>query len=97
MHADNTRAMDGNANNTRNLQVTPSGKRLALVIGNDNYQRISKLEKANNDATAMARELRLAGFEVTLHKDLNYQDMVRAVEMFSNRINGGDQVTASPT
>jgi len=77
---------------TRNLGVAPSGKRIALVIGNDAYQKVSKLEKAGNDATAMARELRAAGFEVLLHRDLNYHDMVKAVEVFSNRINGGDQV-----
>jgi uncharacterized caspase-like protein len=32
-------------------------KRIALVIGNDNYIAVSKLQKAGNDATAMAREL----------------------------------------
>ena len=67
-------------------------RRIALVIGNDNYQKVSKLEKAGNDATAMARELKAAGFEVMEYRDLNYQSMVKAVEVFSNRINGGDQV-----
>jgi hypothetical protein len=69
-----------------------SGQRLALVIGNDDYQKVSKLHKAGGDASAMARELKSAGFEVSLHLDLNYQDLVKAVEVFSNRINGGDQV-----
>lgn len=69
-----------------------SGKRLALVIGNDGYQHVSKLQKAGNDATAMARELRAAGFEVLLHRDLNFRGMVKAVETFANSITGGDQV-----
>lgn len=76
----------------RNLVPGQSGKRIALVIGNDAYQNVSKLEKAGNDATAMARELKAAGFEVLLHRDLNYRAMVKAVETLANSITGGDQV-----
>ena len=67
-------------------------KRIALVMGNANYTSVSKLQKAGNDATAMARELKAAGFTVQLHKDLNYRGMVRAVEAFTNNITGGDEV-----
>ena len=67
-------------------------KRIALVMGNDNYTSVSKLQKAGNDATAMARELRAAGFTVQLHRDLNYLGMVKAVETFTNGITGGDEV-----
>lgn len=67
-------------------------KRLALVMGNDNYTHVSKLEKAGNDADAMARELRNAGFSVQLQKNLNYRTMVKTVETFSNTITGGDEV-----
>ena len=67
-------------------------KRIALVIGNDNYQTVSKLQKAGNDAVAMATELRAAGFEVVLHKDLNYRGMVRAFESLYSGITGGDEV-----
>ncbi len=73
--------------------LTPAhAKRTALVIGNDNYTTVNKLQKAGNDATAMARELRAAGFAVQLHKDLNYRSMVKAVETFANSITGGDEV-----
>ena len=61
-------------------------------MGNDNYTSVSKLQKAGNDATAMARELKNAGFTVQLHRDLNYRGMVRAVEAFTNNITGGDEV-----
>ena len=44
-------------------------KRIALVMGNDNYTSVSKLQKAGNDATAMACELKNASFTVQLHKD----------------------------
>lgn len=67
-------------------------KRVALVIGNDNYLTVSKLQKAGNDANAMARELRNAGFAVQLHQNLNYRATVRAVESFSQGIQGGDEV-----
>ena len=67
-------------------------KRVALVIGNDNYLTVSKLQKAGNDANAMARELRNAGFAVQLHQNLNYRATVKAVEAFANGISGGDEV-----
>jgi len=69
-----------------------AAKRLALVIGNDNYLTVTKLKKAGNDATSMAAELRNAGFEVTLHKDLNFKGMVKAVDAFTGSITGGDEV-----
>ncbi|MEI6549659.1 MAG: caspase family protein [Betaproteobacteria bacterium] len=72
------------------LQV--QAKRVALVIGNDNYISVSKLQKAGNDATAMARELKNAGFAVQLHQNLNYRATVRAVESFTYGIQGGDEV-----
>ena len=75
------------------LSALPAhAKRLALVMGNDNYQNVAKLQKAGNDAVAMATELRAAGFEVILHKDLNYRGMVRAFESLYSSITGGDEV-----
>ncbi len=67
-------------------------KRIALVIGNDSYAHVRPLQKAGNDAIAMARELKAAGFEVLLHRDLNYRGMVKAVETLTNSVTGGDQV-----
>jgi hypothetical protein len=67
-------------------------RRIALVIGNDNYQQVARLEKAGNDAEAMARELTAAGFEVRKHRDLNFKQMVVAFEAFFDQIKGGDDV-----
>jgi uncharacterized caspase-like protein len=50
------------------------------------------LAKAKNDADAMAKELKESGFTVQLHKDVNYKNMVKAVEVFLNSIDGGDEV-----
>ena len=69
-----------------------SAKRLALVIGNDNYQSVSKLQKAGNYAVAMASGLSSAGFEVGLYRDLNYREMVKATEELYNKVQGGDEV-----
>jgi len=63
-----------------------------LVMGNDNYTTVSKLQKAGNDADAMARELKAAGFAVTLQRDLNYRNMVKVIESFADGITGGDEV-----
>ena len=75
------------------LIALPShARRVALVIGNDNYANVTKLQKAGNDATSMAKELRAAGFTVQLQKDLNYRSMVKVIESFTTTITGGDEV-----
>ncbi len=67
-------------------------KRIALVIGNDNYASVARLQKAGNDAVAISTELRAAGFEVLLHRDLDYRSMVKAVDTLVTHITGGDEV-----
>lgn len=76
---------------TKAHQVTlsPESRRVALVIGNDNYQNVEKLRNAANDANAMARELRDVGFEVLLHSNLDRRGMRVAVRNFAKRIEGG--------
>lgn len=74
------------------LPAAAQAKRIALVIGNDKYQHVATLQKAGNDAAAMAAELRAAGFEVMLHRDLDYRRMVKAMESLYNGITGGDEV-----
>lgn len=74
------------------LVLPAQAKRLALVIGNDNYLQVAKLDKAGNDADAMARELSAAGFEVMKYRDLDFKGTVRAFESFYDRIAGGDEV-----
>ena len=52
--------------------AAPAGteRRLALVIGNKDYQNVSKLNNPLNDADDMAAALRELGFEVILRKNL---------------------------
>lgn len=67
-------------------------RRLALVIGNDDYKQFAKLEKAGNDAEAVAKELEAAGFEVSLRRDLGYRRMVVAFEEFYDKVKPGDEL-----
>jgi hypothetical protein len=66
--------------------------RLALVIGNDNYEAVSKLKNAGADGDAMASALRKAGFDVTDVKNRNLRQMKDDVRQFRDRVRGGDEV-----
>lgn len=65
-------------------------RRLALVIGNNDYEHIPRLEKAVNDAEAVARRLTEIGFAVTLAKDIGRRATSRAVLEFEKQIGQGD-------
>ena len=67
-------------------------KRLALVIGNNDYQHIAKLKKAVADATAYENVLREKGFLVQVGYDLSMEDMKLAVADFVEKIQPGDTV-----
>lgn len=72
------------------VKAAPVERRLALVIGNDGYQSISRLANARADARAMARSLELSGFTVTLKLDVTEKAMKEAVRHFKSQVNGGD-------
>ena len=64
----------------------PADQRVALVIGNSNYQTAPKLANPGNDARSVAQLLNSAGFEVTQATDLSRSEMVRAVQDFSDKV-----------
>jgi hypothetical protein len=66
--------------------------RLALVIGNDNYQHADVLRNARSDARAVALTLTSLGFAVTLKQDVTQQQMKVALRTFKAQISGGDEV-----
>ncbi len=66
--------------------------RRALVIGNDSYQEVSKLQNARADAKAMGLALQKVGFNVTSKSDLTERGMKDAIRAFKNEIRGGDEV-----
>lgn len=61
-------------------------QRVALVIGNSNYQNAPQLQNPDNDAQSMAQFLNSAGFEVVAAIDLTQNDMLRVVQDFSAKV-----------
>jgi len=64
----------------------------ALIIGNDNYRNVTKLENAREDARAIAENMQKVGYKVTLKLDLTEKEMKTALRSFSSEVEGGDEV-----
>lgn len=76
---------------TRGVMVAPPlgpERRVALVIGNANYQ-YSPLRNPANDARAMAGALRGLGFQVILKVNASWQQMRRSIIDFGQRLGDG--------
>jgi uncharacterized caspase-like protein len=67
-----------------------AGVRLALVMGNGQYQAVPALDNPSNDAADVARALRGAGFEVIEQRDATREAMAKAVRDFSERLRNAD-------
>jgi len=73
------------------IQSTPStisqqiGKRVALVVGNNNY-KVRPLKNSRNDADDMSRSLRTSGFEVIDLRDATLPQMRTAVRQFGDKL-----------
>jgi hypothetical protein len=63
-------------------------QRLALVIGNSQYQE-TPLRNPVNDARAMVQTLRDVGFEVMAHENLAKRAMEEAIRAFGKRLKAG--------
>ncbi len=66
-------------------------RRVALVIGNSDYQ-IAPLQTPVNDARAMAARLQELGFEVILRENASATQMSSALREFGDRLQGGGGV-----
>lgn len=64
--------------------------RHALVIGNDRYQAVTRLERAVSDARAMAETLSDLGFTVTTAENAARRDINRALQRFASAVQPGD-------
>ena len=62
-----------------------ASKRVALVIGNSDYQNAANLPNPTNDADAMTRMLKNIGFEVSKLKDVGYNQMRLALRKFASK------------
>ena len=68
-------------------------KRLALVIGNDTYQRlppVSQLERAGQDAQSVGNVLESIGFTVLRGKNLPRRQMLAMIRQLRDQIKPGD-------
>ena len=65
-------------------------KRVALVIGNNDYENVPKLQKAVNDARAVGQGLQQLGFRVTRGENLAWREFVERFNLFENSIQPGD-------
>jgi carboxyl-terminal processing protease len=68
-------------------------KRIALVIGNSNYQNVARLENPRNDAALMATTLRGLGFTLVgdaPQLDLDKAALDLAVQNFGTALQGAD-------
>ena len=64
-------------------------RRVALVIGNNDYQNIVKLEKAVNDANSVSAELKKVGFEVQTLNNAGQKKMNQAINDFVQKVSAG--------
>ena len=66
-------------------------RRVALVIGNSTYEKVGYLTNPVNDAAAIAKLLKDAGFDVVeLQSNLGVSELRRAVRNFSQMVQNAD-------
>ena len=71
-------------------QTSSDEKRVALVVGSNNYDHVLNLANPANDAAAISDVLRGMGFEVVESIDVSYDAMVAATRAFSEAAEGAD-------
>jgi hypothetical protein len=72
--------------------ATPAqaAKRVALVIGNNDYKNVPKLQKAVNDARTMGETLKKLGFSVMLAENQTRQAFSETLLAFDKAVEPGD-------
>lgn len=72
--------------------MPPNPRRKALVIGNNGYEHVARLDNAQTDALAIADALQTVGFQVTVGRDLSERRMKEVLRQFRQTVQGGDEV-----
>ena len=65
-------------------------KRVALVVGNNDYKNVPKLQKAVNDARTMGDTLKKLGFTVMVAENQTRQAFSQTLLAFDNAVEPGD-------
>lgn len=68
------------------LPLLAQTRPVALVIGQNDYQQLKKLDNAVNDAHAIASSLRARGFDVTLLTNIGAKQMRQALTEYRSRL-----------
>src|SRR6266702_2765028 len=71
-------------------QPAHAEKRVALVIGNNDYKNVPRLQKAVNDARTMGDTLKQLGFSVMVAENQNRQQFSQTLLAFDNAVEPGD-------
>ncbi|TPI25077.1 peptidase c14 caspase catalytic subunit p20 [Mesorhizobium sp. B3-2-1] len=72
------------------LTAASAERRIALVLGNSQYQHAAPLANPARDAQAMAERLKNLGFEVVSGFDLTKQQTQTTVAQFAKQVRGAD-------
>lgn len=72
------------------ITIANANGRYALVIGNSNYQAVSKLKNPQNDAADVSAAFKRLGFEVTTANNLDFGAMRRELGKFNQRTIGAE-------
>ena len=64
------------------------GRRVALVIGNENYDQLGTLLNAAADATSIAEKLRELGYVTTVAKETSEQRLRKVIRLFASESAG---------
>jgi len=72
------------------LPAAHAEKRIALVIGNNDYKNVPKLQKAVNDARTMGDTLKQLGFTVMVAENQNRAQFSQSLLAFDNAVGPGD-------
>src|SRR5216684_3417087 len=67
-----------------------AAKRVALVVGNNDYKNVPKLQKAVNDARTMGDTLKQLGFNVMVAENQNRQAFSETLLAFDRAVEAGD-------
>src|ERR1700733_13587229 len=71
-------------------QPAHAEKRVALVIGNNDYKNVPKLQKAVNDARTMGDTLKRLGFSVMVAENQTRQAFSETLLAFDAAVDPGD-------
>src|SRR6266536_982252 len=79
---------------TASSHAAPAERRIALVVGNANYQA-GALQTPANDAGLIAQTLQAAGFDVSGARDLDQDSLRRALRDFIDKAEGAGPDTVA--